>query len=1372
MKAKLPFFLISICLLAATTATHGQVRINEFAAASTVKRVVYDANAVPRLGSTKSWFDPSFQYWTPWQSGPLPAGWGVSGISTNLQAAMMNKTHTLYLRKTFTVTAAQAAASNLLRLTVNVNDGFVAYINGVEVARANCGPAKHFMFAASNAYNGATISRITDYSPYTTTNVTLLNGNITYVLGQTSQLLTAGNNQISIQAHNSDLTSSFSINAGLAISPPFSSPELIALGAAGGSWDYTTGPGEPSGGIWDPLLARNILAVPEAVKEDYDDPADLEDWVELYNEGTTPADISGWGLTDSLGTPNKWTFPTGTLIPAMGYLMVMCDKRPLGQPPTDASYNHASFSLSSSGGDLGLFSGTTAVSTVTNYPKQTSDRSWSRDAGGVWGFAEGTPNHVNAANSATAVASKPDIFVMVGAAQVKGGHFTGPQTVQMTTATPGGEIRYTLNGSIPTATSTLYTAPITATAPNAKTAVVIRARTFAAGLKDSDYETASFLIDQDSRLKGVPALLFTGDTQRSLYAPHGIMTIVGGTFTPVSAPEWDQQWSATSASDYNLVMQDGDPAEREANMEWYAPPGYYTSGQSFSQNVGIGLRVSWSPYSRPRADLAGAAASPINAFDTESKNSYNLFFRSDFGADSSIQYRFFPNYPINRFKNMRLRAGKNDIANPFYTDELMRRAWINMGHQGAKGAIVTHYVNGAYKGYYNLCERIRLPFYQEHYSSTNLWDVRYNYEWEEGDSSMYYTDLYPQLTNTSNPNYNLTIAANYALLCERMDPIETADYFLLNIFGSTWDWPLNNFVMARERATGPQGRFHWTVWDAEGALGNQAFFNKQVDYNTVLKDLIAPTAHGVDDSELAQIFRGFMRSPQWRRLFADRVRKHLFNGGALDTTVSTSKIHQDRNSLVAEVTPLWRYANNSSTLNLTENYWTWWVNGGSIPSSVNGGARTVKSRRGYLLPTGKPGDPGYIPGWLRDPNQDGNLNDTLWPVTEAPIFNQNGGAVPGGFSLSMTAVKPIHYTTNGTDPADGGGTLYTSALTLTASATVKARAYNSATSEWSPLTEAAFQVAVSPPTAANLVISEIQYNPVGGDTFEFIRLMNIGSSPVDITKLQFTAGITFSFASGTGTGLSPTNVPLTEVAAGDSVFIIKDVAGFQSRFGTAYNSKIAGTYGTSNLSNGGEQIKLDHINGAVVTVIKDFTYDDITPWPLTPDGEGPSLVLAAPNSNPDHNLPASWTASNTPGGITGRSLTYANFRSSLWAATAAADNSISGLNADPDGDGFSNLLEYALGSNPKVRTSTLITCGTTQIAANTYLSASFRIRPGITDITLTPETSSDVTSWLDNTLAVGIPVPQPDGSLLHTYRSPTAMTSVNREFLHVKVTSP
>ena len=48
------------------------------------------------------------------------------------------------------------------------------------------------------------------------------------------------------------------------------------------------------------------------------------DWIELYNASDSDMNISGYGLSDDKLTAAKWAFPSGTTVPAKGYIVVFC----------------------------------------------------------------------------------------------------------------------------------------------------------------------------------------------------------------------------------------------------------------------------------------------------------------------------------------------------------------------------------------------------------------------------------------------------------------------------------------------------------------------------------------------------------------------------------------------------------------------------------------------------------------------------------------------------------------------------------------------------------------------------------------------------------------------------------------------------------------------------------------------------------------------------------------------------------------------------------------------------------------------------------------------------------------------------------------
>ena len=88
-------------------------------------------------------------------------------------------------------------------------------------------------------------------------------------------------------------------------------------------------------------------------------------------------------------------------------------------------------------------------------------------------------------------------------------------------------------------------------------------------------------------------------------------------------------------------------------------------------------------------------------------------------------------------------------------------------------------------------------------------------------------------------------------------------------------------------------------------------------------------------------------------------------------------------------------------------------------------------------------------------------------------------------------------------------------------------------------------------------------------------------------------------------------------------------AAFQLRYGGAAAASITGLY-AGNLSNGGEQLRLIDARGLI---LRDLSFGDLPPWPIGPDGDGPSLILRDPGTNPDHTDPANWIASAIPGGL-------------------------------------------------------------------------------------------------------------------------------------------
>ena len=191
---------------------------------------------------------------------------------------------------------------------------------------------------------------------------------------------------------------------------------------------------------------------------------------------------------------------------------------------------------------------------------------------------------------------------------------------------------------------------------------------------------------------------------------------------------------------------------------------------------------------------------------------------------------------------------------------------------------------------------------------------------------------------------------------------------------------------------------------------------------------------------------------------------------------------------------------------------------------------------------------------------------------------------------------------------------YTSPITLTESAHIKARTLSGST--WSALNEATYAVG---PVAENLRITEIMYHPQGQTepNEEFIELTNIGTETINLNLVKFTNGIDFTF-------------PSVELDPGEYIVVVQDKAAFEDRYGTQIN--IAGQY-DGRLADGGERIQLED---AIGQTILDFSYKD--GWYDGTDGQGYSLVIIDPfNTDPaDWGDKDSWRAGTNIGGSPGR----------------------------------------------------------------------------------------------------------------------------------------
>lgn len=272
------------------------------------------------------------------------------------------------------------------------------------------------------------------------------------------------------------------------------------------------------------------------------------DWIELYNPGENPVDLSGWTLSDDKDDPGRWTFPEGTVLEE--YLIVFAD---LADTQDAAGYCHTSFALKTNGETLYLYDAQGDLVDKLKYPEQDFDITYGRAFGSgsqTGTFATATPGAANPVDFLNETREAP-----LGTAEfsLPAGFYDGKIEVALTADDPEALIFYTTDGSDPKDNGKLYTGAISVTSragekneyvsiPNrfgygysdflkayayeyapdpVDKATTITVRLYKDGCWAEEMTAATYWVDVQSHT--LPVVSVTADAQE-LFGPEGIYT--------------------------------------------------------------------------------------------------------------------------------------------------------------------------------------------------------------------------------------------------------------------------------------------------------------------------------------------------------------------------------------------------------------------------------------------------------------------------------------------------------------------------------------------------------------------------------------------------------------------------------------------------------------------------------------------------------------------------------------------------------------------------------------------------------------------------------------------------------------------------------
>ena len=874
-----------------------------------------------------------------------------------------------------------------------------------------------------------------------------------------------------------------------------------------------------------------------------------------------------------------------------------------------------------------------------------------RSLGLRW-FAEPTPGEPNG----------PGVAGFVGDTRFEPdrGLYFQPLEVRIWTETPGATLVYTTNGSVPSLTNGTRAAGSNAVVRMTAT-TVLRAAAFLEDHASSDVDTQTYLFPASVAAQKRPSSI--GATW-----PGGAPADFGVDARVVSGaiPGYGFTNALASLPTLSLVLPEADifgPAglyanpggredawERETSVEWIHPDGR----RGFHRRAGLRIHGN---VTRDKGFTP--------------KHSFGVVFRSDYGS-TRLDFPLFPDTPARGFNRLVLRAGSTDtwpVAEwdtlvdgvkrwyrkdaSYVRDQWVRDSQLALGHASSHGTFAHLYLNGIYWGLYNVCERPDAEFAAMHLGGdADEYDVLADFaEVRAGDATAWRQLMTAAGAGLSgNANYQRLMGNNadgtrnpaYPVL---LDVNNLVDYMILSIFIGSDDWPNHNWWSARRRGDA-SGGFRFFVWDQE------------ISINSLIKQRSSwgPIYAEADVADTpTYVYARARANPEFRMLFADRIQKHLFNGGALSLPRNlarwSTRIAEIDRAVVAE-SARWGDYQRSSQPFLREREWLTndlWMRNTFFPSN-----HVVALKR------------------FRSAN--------LYPAMNAPSANPPGGAVAAGARVTLVnpnATGTLYFTTDGSDPRLVGGGLsakaqaYTEPVTVDRRTSLRLRVRNGTT--WSALVEAEFFVAQD---YAALQPTELFFHPPDspdrdGDDFEFVELQNTGSDRLELSGLRFTDGVEFGFADG------------AVIEPGGFAVLVRDPEAFAERFPGA---AVTGTY-AGRLNNAGEALTLEHALGFRVFTM---TYGDSAPWPPAADGLGASLQRASLKLAAGD--PAAWVAAvPTPGAPFDalRADTDGDGLPDTWERDHGTDPLRPDASADPDGDGFTNAAEFLAGTNPRDAASAL-----------------------------------------------------------------------------------
>ena len=474
----------------------------------------------------------------------------------------------------------------------------------------------------------------------------------------------------------------------------------------------------------------------DLVQDEY---ANTPDWIELYNGTGVAIDLDNYTIADDTSSGQEWVFPSVTIVPG-GHLFLFASGL------NEVGINlHTSFKLARSGETLILRDDNGGLVDSLVVPALQSNHSYGRapDGGSFAFFDEPTPGASNLGVSYLGYAQSPEF-------SITGGFYPSNQNLALSNPNANGEIRFTLDGNLPTDTADLYSTSISIFQATAVSAICI-----VPGYLDSEVEVNTYFINQRELLPSI-----------SITVPPYLMF-----------------------SDSVGIYAFGDSADAQ----------YPFYGANFWQNWEIPVHFEYYDINKTRQikQFLGMKIHGGRVSRTNPQRSLRLLAKDRYG-DGDVDYPLFPHKPdISSVKRFILRNAGGDFGFAHMRDPLMHYNGLEFGtnvDQSDYHAVAV-YINGLYWGIMNLREKL-----DEHYLAANYQVETDSLDFLEEDTAVimgsfqYFDTLHQYVVNNDMGQAEL-----YEKVEDALEVNSFMDYFITQLYSNNTDWPQNNLKLWRER---------------------------------------------------------------------------------------------------------------------------------------------------------------------------------------------------------------------------------------------------------------------------------------------------------------------------------------------------------------------------------------------------------------------------------------------------------------------------------------------------------------------------------------------------------------------------------------------